>query len=305
MNDANRIKYALYLREWEFHGGDKAYLRRTADNVPPLDYSADMKGHLFCPECCAPLFRSPEGRDYAADGRRAFYAHTRGVDTECSLRVKQAEGKRYENEEEARQAIEDGELVLIQSFMTEKPVPPEVDGPGVYDREPNEDINGLPTLVAIGRHRGEVFNLPRRITTVRGLCRRFEENLYKYFLLPEQQVARTLEDQLIDVRDVSEACDVPRLYFGRIVHSKNMGHGPQNIRMTFLEYPGKEGQKDFCLKATDASSRDHGIDDDSVHRIVIMYGRVTESGIGLCISRLGWGEFALLPERYDYLFEER
>lgn len=303
MKDNNKIKFAYYLKKWDFLTGDKSELRRIAQKIPPLDFSLEMKGHLFCPECSAPLFRSPEEKDYADDGRKAFYAHCRGTKTLCSLRVMQADGKRYLNEEEAKQAIEDGELVVVQSFMKDKPVLPQIDGPLVYDKEPNEDLNGALTLVPIGRHNGEVFRLPSKVTTVRGLCRSFDDNLHKYFMLPGEQAARSLQDQLINVNDARETCDVPRLYFGRITSSTNMGRTPQNIRQTFLRYRSGGGYKDFCLKATDESSREHGIDDDSKGRIAIIYGKVTESGIGLCISNLGWGEFALLPAQYEKLLD--
>jgi len=33
----------------------------------------------------------------------------------------------------------------------------------------------------------------------------------------------------------------------------------------------------------------------------IVYGKVTESGTGLCIKGAKWGEFALLPRKYEYL----
>lgn len=304
MEETNKIKFALYLKEWDFLEGDKNQLRRTAQKIPPLEFIPEMKRHLFCPECSAPLFRSPEEKDYATDGRKAFYAHCRGIKTYCSLRVKQADGKRYENEEEAKQAIEDGELVVVQSFMRDKPVPPQVDGPLVYNKESNEDQNGALTPAVIGRHNGEVFRLPSKITTIRGLCRSFDDNLNKYFMLPDQRAARTLQEQLIRVSDAKETCDVPRLYFGRITYSANMGRAPKNVRQTFLRYPGGNGYKDFCLKATDESSREHGIDDDSKGRVAIAYGRVTESGLGLCISNLGWGEFALLPKKYEHLLDD-
>ncbi|VAW56386.1 hypothetical protein MNBD_GAMMA07-2730, partial [hydrothermal vent metagenome] len=48
------------------------------------------------------------------------------------------------------------------------------------------------------------------------------------------------------------------------------------------------------------SSQEKGINDDSKGRIVIIYGKVTVSGIGLCIENIGWGEFALLPEKYNH-----
>jgi hypothetical protein len=219
MEETNTIKFALYLKAWDFKNGDKYYLRKTAQKIPPTEYISEMKGHLFCPECTAPLFRSPEEKDYSTNGRKAFYAHNRGVNSDCSLRVKQAEGKRYENEEEARKAVEDGELVVVQSFMRDKPIS-------------------------------------------------------------------------------------PKLYFGRITSSVNKGNTSKNIRQTFLRYPGGNGYKDFCLKATDESSREHGIDDESKARIAIVYGIVTKSGIGLCISNLGWGEIGLLPRKYESLLDD-
>lgn len=304
VNERNTIKFAYYLDGWDYESGRKGYLREQARKVAPLEYLPEMKGHIFCPECCAPLFRSPEDKDYASNGKAAFFAHGRGVQADCSLRVKQGQGKRYATEEEAKQAIQDGELVVVDSFMKDKPEPPQLDGPLVYDWEPNEDQNGPLTAQAIGRHNGEEFKLPSRVTTIRGLCRSFDDNLHRYFLLPGQNAARTLQDQLIQVANVAETCDVPRLYVGRIVSSTNMGSKPSNIRQTFLSFPSKPGCKDFCLKATDEASKEHGIDNDSVGRIVIAYGKVTESGIGLCIAKLGWGEFALLPKKYDYLFDD-
>lgn len=304
MQETNKIKFALYLKGWSFQNGDKNQLRKMAQKISPLEFISEMKGRLFCPECTSPLFRSPEEKNYAKNGRKAFYAHSRGIKMDCSLRVKQAEGKRYENEEDAKKAIEDGELVVVQFFMIDKPISPQIDGPLVYDKEPNENQNGDLIPVAIGRHNGEEFKLQSRVTTIRGLCRDFDNNLNKYFMLPGQRAAKTLQEQLIRMSDVKETCDIPRLYFGHITTSVNMGRTQKNIRQTFFRYPNRNGCKDFCLKATDESSREHGIDDDSKDQIAIVYGRVTESGIGLCISNPGWGEFALLPNKYKHLLDD-
>ena len=59
MEETNKIKFALYLKVWDFQDGDKNYLRKTAQKIPATEYIPEMKGHLFCPECTAPLFRSP------------------------------------------------------------------------------------------------------------------------------------------------------------------------------------------------------------------------------------------------------
>jgi hypothetical protein len=105
------------------------------------------------------------------------------------------------------------------------------------------------------------------------------------------------------VSNVKATCDVPRLYIGRIKYSANFGRNPRNLRLTFLNFQNDSEFKDFCIKATDAVSKEHGIDDESKERVVLAYGKVTESGIGLCIANLGWGEFALLPNKYEHLLE--
>lgn len=71
-----------------------------------------------------------------------------------------------------------------------------------------------------------------------------------------------------------------------------------------LEYRRNNECHDFCLKATDEDSQEHGIDNDSKGKIVLMYGKITVSGLGLCIEHLGWGEFAVLPQKYVHLLYE-
>lgn len=301
MNKPNTIKFARYLKGWRFKDGDTAQLKLRSVEVLPLEYQQHMKGHIFCPECSAPLFRSPEHKDIAKDGRQAFFAHARGIQVDCGLRVKQADGKRYENQEEAAKAVEDNELVVVHSFLHQRPEPPQLEGPTVYDREPNEDSKGPLTAAPISRHDGEEFKLPSKITTVRGLCRNFDSNLRTYFLLPGQRSARTLQEQLIPVSEVMATDETPRLYVGRVTSSKSYGPKPSNLRLTFLKFTNKSGFKDFCLKSTNAISDEHGIADDSKGRIALAYGKVTESGIGLCIADLGWGEVALLPKKYEHL----
>lgn len=302
MEDNNQIKFGLYLEGWNFEDGDKKTLKADGLEVATTEYASEMKGHLFCPECSVDLFRSPEKKDYDSNGRKAFFAHRSKFRPPCSLRVKKAQGRRYESEELARKAIDDEELVVVKSFMKQKPVSPNIANPREYQGEPVEDIDGDISDTPIGRHNGETFSLPSKITTVRGLCRSFNKNLYKYFHLPGRKNAIQLKNLLVDVREVIETDKVPRFYFAKVTHSRNCGPTPQNIRQTMFEYPKGEFV-DFCLKATDEISREHGIDDDAKGKVVIMFGTVTESGIGLSIENVGWGEFAVLPDKYvDLLY---
>jgi hypothetical protein len=304
MEDTNRIKFALHLGNWNYETGDKKYLHQHAVKVTTTEYTLDMRGNIYCPECCVGLFRSPEDKEYNSSGRKAFFAHSRRYKPECSLRVSKAEGKRFENEEQAKRAVENEELVIVKGFMKEKPLLPDIDGPGKYQGSPIEDQDGGMSAVPIGRHNGEEFKLPSKITTIRGLCRNFERNLHRYFFLPDQSHALILQDLLTNIENVTETCDKSKIYFGKVNNSYNCGSTSKNIRQTMFAYKRRDKCADFCLKATDEDSREHGIDDDSNGKIVLMYGKVTGSGIGLCIEHLGWGEFAVLPSKYAHLLYE-
>lgn len=298
----HRIKHSLYLNPWNYRDGDKNHLRQTAVRVLTNEYTEEMEGHIFCPECCVSLYRSPKQGQYDRKGRPAFYAHTKDPAPYCSLRVKQSIGKKYENEEQASKAIENEDLLIVQGFMQESPIPPDSEGSIEYRGGAVEDQEGELTEIAIGRHDGEMFKLPSRITTIRGLCRNFDKNYYRYIVLPNQNSASLLGNQIINIQTVTEPCDTPKLYFAKIINSHVPAPrpSPNNIRMTRLEFP-RNYYVDFHLKTINSLAQEHGINDQTKNRIVLMYGKVTVSGIGLCIENLDWGELSLLPEKYEYL----
>jgi hypothetical protein len=295
----NRIKFALSLKGWSFEKGDKATLRENGKKILVSEYHADMKGKLFCPECCASLYRSPKDKNFSDNGRAAYFGHSQGTKTDCGLRTKRAEGKKYLTEEEANKAIQDEELVIIKGFIKDKPIPPQ-ENAKKYDQTPVEEMDGPLADIPIGRHRGESFKLPSKFTTVRGLATKFDENINRYFFMPRGQYAIQLIDLMNNISAITEPDDKPRLYFGKIIKSFNAGKTPQNLRMTKLAFNHPD-YADFYFKQTDKQQNEKGIDDDAKGRVVLMYGVVTENGVGLCIEHLGWGEFALLPKKYEGL----
>ncbi len=295
----NRIKHALYLSGWSYAAGDKSTLRKSAEKILINEYQRHMKGQIFCPECSANLFRSPEDKDYASNGRSAYFAHSRGVETDCGLRTKRAEGKKYLTEEEAKKAIQDEELVIVEGFIKQKPVSPTKEK-SEYDATQIEEQDGPVSRVPIGRHRGETFSLPSKFKTIRGVCNKFDENMNRYFFMPNGKHAIQLQDLLKNVENVTDEDDLPKIYYGRIVSSHNAGKTPKNIRMTRLSFKSRDFA-DFYLKIPDELQREKGIDDNAIGRVVLIYGIVTTSGAGLCIEDVGWGEFALLPIQYESL----
>lgn len=304
-DESNRkIKFAYQMADWSYENGKITHLKTHAGKIIPSEYKIEMDGTLFCPACFTNLNRIPKEKDYFTNGREAYFAHMRKYkDIRCDLKSIKPDGKRYDNWEEAKKAIDDENLVIISSFLKNKPEPKE-EQPTIYDETPVEDLDGPITEVAIGRHNGEAFPLPSKIKTIAGLCRNFDENLYKYFHLPGKQHAIRLIDLLKNVKSISEETNEPGFYYGRIVKTVHLGEHkrPTNIRMTYLESDA-EDVGDFCLKMQDQDQKAHGIDDNSVGRILIVHGSVRGNGTGLCFQDLGWGEFSLLPTKYNHLLD--
>lgn len=295
----NKIKHALYLEGWIFADGDKTQLRAEATRIVINEYTRGMKGKIFCPECSGNLFRSPEINNHSKNGRKAYFAHSRGVETTCNLRTKSPEGKRYLTEEDARQALHNHQLAIVNSFMSERPEISDVI-PREYDATVVEDVAGPLSAVPIARARGETFNLPSRITTVRAICTNFDQKIECAFLLPNSQYAIPLRALLINIESVTETDDIPRLYYGEIIRSSNRGSDPTHIRMTELKYYDAH-YRDFYLKLPDGKQCEKGINDSTRNRFLLVYGKVVENGMGLSINNPSWGEFALLPEQYNDL----
>ncbi|MDR6916338.1 hypothetical protein J2X66_003207 [Pseudomonas sp. 3296] len=297
-----KINFAYLSPGWGFIGGDKSVLKNNR-KVTAEEYEPEMAGNLFCPGCCTNIERTPKGKDLFANNREAFFRHlSKWKHIACYLRAKKPLGKRYNSWEEAKRAIDHEELSIISQFLQAKPeviVPPSTE----YDETVVEDENGPDTPVPIGRHHGESFQLPSKISTVAGICRNFEVNLQKYFYLPEAKHAINLAELLVNVADVDynimDVDQVPKLYFGRIARSWNAGSYSGSTRMTRLKCG--EAVKDFTLKLTDGFSRDKNINDNAKDRIVMFYGKITTNGIGLAAEGLAWGEVSLLPAKYNDL----
>lgn len=301
--DKNRIKFGLHLAGWSYEEGDPQVLLDQGRKVLPSEFESRMLGDIFCPVCKTSLTRSPKEKANYVNGRSACFKHLPSYSqVDCPLRVPRAEGKRYETEESAAQAIAHELLAVVSGFMKERPQPVD-DQADPYDQSAVEDLEGPHSMVPIARYRGESFKLPSRITTVAGICRGFDKNYYKYYVMPGTGSARLLSSMLLSVEQVAEVSEKAGFYWGRIVSSRNAGTAPKptNTRMTQLQ--SGRAIHDFYLKAPAWEQEEKGIDDDSVGRIVLFWGLVTKSGIGLCIDRPGWGEYALLPKKYEYLFD--
>jgi hypothetical protein len=302
MANKRKITYAYHLPGWKFVGGNREALK-AGRRITPDEYEEEMIGSLFCPGCYTNVERTPKEKDLFTNQRDPFYRHLRRWShVACVLRAKKPVGKRYDTWEEARRAVEHEHLAVVKEFLQEKP---EIDlVPGEeYDETPVEDVDGPLSEVPIGRHQGESFELPSKISTVAGICRSFEKNKDKYFVLPGAIHAVKLAELLTEISDVDYSIldrnQSPRLYYGKILTSHNAGSSDNSIRMTRLIC--NSAVKDFYLKLPNGFCRDKGITNDSEGRIVMFFGTITRSGIGLAATNLAWGEIALVPKKYNEL----
>lgn len=302
MNDSIRIKFAYYHPTWVYEGGDQLLLKEQSESVVATDITEEMEEHIFCPECSTNLTKSPKHAQRFRNGRRSCFVHWPSYqDVSCSLRSSQPVGMRFETEELATQALDREDLVLINQFMTAPPMAPE--GVGPYQQTPVEDLNGPVSNIPISRHGGQTFRLPTRISSVQMLCRNFDRNLHRYYQLPGRANPQPLFELLYPVTSITAEDAGPKLYYGRIQESfvNTQNPRPDNIRMTRLV----SGNQivDFYVKQRNGEQLQKGIDEEKIGQYIIFWSAITSNGVGLCAENMGWGEYALLPDRYTRLIE--
>jgi hypothetical protein len=298
----NRIAYAYYDPNWDRIQQPIALLVRTA--IEPLDYLDHMKGYLHCPSCYEPLTRVPNDPAVAvmANGRVALFRHFPDEDAPyCRLRSSQMSGKKYNSEEEARQAVEDQDLVIISGFMQERPEnQPRADFDG--EQEPLEtefeSEHGPEVAVPVSRHDGETFKLPSKVTSVQSLCTNFRHNYHREIhIVVEDKVLRyVLDVDLQDAAEIDDVTDEPKFYFGEIIRIRRF----DSTSHVFLRHPHLPGNFDFRISANNNDLDARGITaENSLRRILIFYGVIAKIGAGYWSPNKKWGEIALLPRQYD------
>lgn len=298
----NRIAYAYYDPKWDRTKHPIAVLVRT--EIEPLDYLVEMKGHLHCPSCYEPLTRVPNDPSIAvmANGREALFRHFPDEDAPyCRLRSSQLAGKKYSSEEEARQAVEDQDLVIISGFMQERPKNnPRADFDGEHEplQTEFESEDGPEVAVPVSRHEGETFRLPSKITSVQSLCTNFRHNYHREIhIVVEENVYRyVLDSDLKDAAEINDVDEEPKFYFGEIVRFRHY----DSTSHIFLRHPYLQGNVDFRISADKGDLEARGIkEDNALRRILIFFGKVEKVGAGYWSPNKKWGEIALLPKKYE------
>ena len=297
MDESNhRIAYALHMkRKWVYGKDDKELLEIKGIPVTPEEFDLSMKGRVFCPICTTPLSRSPDMTSVSTNSITAHFKHKPTYSqVPCRLKTKKKEGLFYKNEEEASKAIEDEALVIVSAWMSQPPSDDDDLGEnGEFNLTAIEDEEGPDTEVAIGRHKGDEFELPSKISSVTALCRDFDKNLHKGYHFPGSKFPMLLSDILFDSARITEETDKKeRLFFGKIVSYRRLSQ--RNI-----VYVENDKFGEFKIYTWPRFDERKHIDGKSEGRYILFHSTLSwEGSIPRCFVD-NWGQYSLLPQKYE------
>lgn len=296
----HRIAYGYYSEKWVYKTHPKELLEEYSIEVVPEEFTEEMKGKIYCPICSTPLSRSPSISSVSKNNITAHFKHgdkEKYVESKhCGWRTPTGMGFKYSSEEEARQAVENKNLSIVSDWMKCPPsTKNDIDEAGEYNKTAIEDENGPDTELAIGRHRGERYLLPSKISTVMAVCREFPKNLKRGFYFPNSQQPMMLSDQLYSVTSVRNTLPTKEtLFFGKI---------DAYYRITYRNviHLITESGVEFKIYTDPKYDERKRIDDSSVGRYLLFSASLyweSEGGIVAC-KVLKWGAYSLLPEKYE------
>lgn len=301
-NGTHRIPYALYLRVWKYGENSREQLVKEGQEVGPSEYRQEMEGYIYCPECATPLSRAPKDTDIFTNSRTAHFRHRPAFKSvKCELRTPRGLGLSYSSEEELRRAVQNSELAIISDWQDSPPEysPGEDGSDNEYGLTQIVDPDGEPTEVPLGRHTGEKFLLPSKISTVFAICRNFDKNLSRSFFFPDSQYATLLNDKLFDVALLTDELPTSsHLYFGKIRSVSSLSKRNKII------LDSGEGARVKIYTWPKNDERKH-INNKSIGRTLLFYGNLYQENDGVFACKLNLsGTYCLLPEKYEHLLPD-
>jgi len=298
------LKHAKYCKDVPSGSSPNDIKQLAGTLVTPETMTVDMSNHIYCPECGFPVFRSPRlGNQQAI--RQPFFSHKPDVQHECELKSKSIPIRRYNDKNEVLKDIETGSLVIIHEFSDDEIDEKSKNSSQHFVQSGNSNSRNL-KLVGKGKNK-EVNSFPSSMTSLKTICRHFDENLTKWFVLPEEHAPKKLVHLLVNVESI-EAIDLEKsICYGRITKVERSGTRDDNVVNFHLAYERRVANKqtiaDFTLRTTNIQAYRMGLNDSCVGHYLLMYGSIQERGIGLCIWDAKKSEVALLPQKYDYLLD--
>lgn len=305
---SNQQKIAKLLDGFDISLSSLEYLNTSGTTVMLNEATRDMKDKLFCPKCGVAVFRNPSEGIFS-NGRKASFSHKQS-EIPCIWRSKRKIGLHFENESEALHLIESDQLAIVSGFMQQQPEPTPNES-GIYDQTPVESEDGENIDLPIPRHHGATVSLPSKIMSVNGICKNFHKNYEKFFILPNLDQPELLSSLLVNIDSLTEdelntisidGDQKERLYYGRITAVRDFEpKRDDNIRFVYLKE--HHTVRDFCLKGYIGDLNRHGLKENNINQYLLIWGKITSNGIGYSIDHPSWGEYGILPLKYNTLLD--
>ena len=297
MSESRKIPMACFSNAFSF-GESKETLLETSEYIAPDEYAKEMKGFLFCSQCTVPLDRVPIEKNITSSGKEAHFKHHRGyAEIPCIFRSPPNKKVLYNSEETVRQAINNGELNIISSWKNSPPEEKDVQISGINNVNAlvDESFSGENVDLPLGRHNGEKFNVPSKVTTVQSICTELPDKLNKYFYFPKSSNPVMLLDALVDIRNyIDDWRGSSYLYYGKIVSFCSLDYR----NLIKLGGNGKIVEI-YTDKKFDVGRR---ISNLSIGRWMLVYGSLTKHTPPRIMTPV-WGEYCLLPPKYESIIE--
>ncbi|MGG4693638.1 hypothetical protein ACLPD9_16535, partial [Proteus mirabilis] len=112
-----------------------------------------------------------------------------------------------------------------------------------------------------------------------------------------QVIPKLFRDLLSDVNDIEGEIATPAFYWGKILRIDRFS----NTAHIYFRLNTQNSISDVRIKVKLDELDRKNITDNQPDRIVIFYGPIKEVGSGYWSDDVKWGEYALLPEQYNYL----
>lgn len=258
-----------------------------------------MHDYIFCPVCTVNLSRVPSEVDITTSNMTAHFRHRKGFeDVSCPLRTTTAKGHRYDSRELALQAIQNDELSIIGDWLENPPEIKEGSENPEFDGAQLEDSDGEISEIPMAIHNGETFNVPSKPKSVFSLCKNLPFNLTRYYYFKNSESPVMLKDALVSsLKAKSEDFTAEYLYYGKIknvieLHARNIIkiENTENHRINLFTYPEFDERRQ--------------IDKNSIGRTLLFHGQIDYYGGDPRIMLNRWGQYALLPSKYDRFLDE-
>jgi len=295
------VEFAKYHEAFVLNNLPNEVIIDEASTLWPDEYDDEIHYRkIFCPKCKIPLKRTPKIENKTTAGIDAFFSHFKS-DIKCDWHMKTTPGKKYLNEEDTWQAIEDQNLTVLTEWSN-------YSDDDVINFESSPIYNGInedpysddATNKVLGRYRNGEVPLANRITSVYTLAKNINVYKYKSIILPGR-------DRAIEIQSLLQALDDDKfkidndnyLFFGRvnsfIIGDEKKGNFDfinirNNFQKTRIYVPKMISNS---RKFTEGTTRD---------RVIIVYGKLVFKNNRYVIYVQHLGKISYVPKEKERYF---